>query len=175
MIGNASSKEVYLDSSLVVAAMIDGLPHSRACAAFCSHSIADSSHVYFSQILRLEIAEAVRKLATRAQLPEDLRDEYQLQSSATDPLIRQQWMACRMSQFALLIGKFHEVSELPFRIRMWHRSVQIMARYALGSHDAVHVATALLNGVDVFATADHHCVCVETLDILLIHDTPPNM
>ncbi len=81
-------------------------------------------------------------------------------------------MAFGMGQFASFIGKFHQVSELPFRIRMWRRSVQIMAQYALGSHDAVHVATALQNGIEVFATADRHFNRVDTLDIRLIYDRP---
>jgi len=83
MADNASLSDVYLDSSLVVAATIAGIPHSDACTAFCSRLIADNSHIFFSQILRLEIAEAVRKLATRAQLPEDIRQEYQLRPHDT--------------------------------------------------------------------------------------------
>ncbi len=156
----------------MIAAMIAGLPHSGACSRFCGRLAADNSHVFFSQIARLEIAEAVRKLATRAQLPEDLRREYQLDQWATDPLIRQQWMAFGMAQFATLISKFYRVSELPFRIRMWRRSVQIMGRYALGSHDAVHVATALQNGIEIFATSDRHFSRVSALDVWLIHDRP---
>jgi predicted nucleic acid-binding protein len=165
-----SPAEVYLDSSLVVAAMLDGLPDSTACSAFCARLVRGNSRVYFSQILRLEIAEAFRKLASRQQLPESLRLEYQLADWATHPHVRQQWMAFGMGQFAVFIGKFYQVSELPFRIRMWRRSVQIMAEYGLGSHDAVHVATALQNGVQIFATSDKHFNRVDALDIRLIRD-----
>lgn len=150
--------------------MLDGLPDSTACAAFCARLVHDNSRVCFSQILRLEIAEAFRKLASRQQLPDTLRQEYQLADWAINPLVRQQWMAFGMGQFAAFIGAFYQVSELPFRIRMWHRSVQIMATYGLGSHDAVHVATALQNGVQVFATADKHFNRVDTLDVRLIRD-----
>lgn len=170
MAAEDSPSDVYLDSSLVVAAMLDGLPDSAACSTFCARLVHDNSRIYFSQILRLEIAEAFRKLASRQQLPESLRQEYQLSDWAISPLVRQQWMAFGMGQFAVFISTFYQVSELPFRIRMWRRSVQIMATYGLGSHDAVHVATALQNGVHVFATSDKHFNRVDTLDVRLIRD-----
>src|SRR5690349_13071467 len=112
--------------------MMSGLPHSEAGVAFCAHLVRENSRVYFSQILRLEIAEAVRKLAHRQHLPEDLRHAYQLRDWATDPHVRERWMSFGMGQFATFIGKFSRVAEFPFGIRLWHQSVRLMGTYALG-------------------------------------------
>ncbi|MCA1669091.1 MAG: PIN domain-containing protein [Thermomicrobia bacterium] len=162
--------DVYLDTSLVIAAMLDGLPDSTASAAFCARLVRDNSRVCFSQVLRLEIAEAFRKLASRQQLPESLRQEYHLGDWATRPRVRQRWMAFGLGQFAIFLNAFYQVSEIPFGIQVWHHSVKIMAEYGLGSHDAAHVATALQSGVHLFATADKHLNRVDRLDIRLIRD-----
>ena len=173
MADDDTPSDVYLDSSLVVAAMLDGLPDSTASAAFCARLVDTNSRVCFSQILRLEIAEAFRKLASRQQLPESLRQEYQLSDWATHPRIRQRWMAFGLGQFAIFLDAFYQVSEIPFGIQVWRHSVEIMADYGLGSHDAVHVATALQSGVHIFATSDKHFNRVDMLDIRLIHDSQP--
>lgn len=170
MAADDALSDVYLDASLVVAAMLDGLPDSIACTAFCARLVRENSRVYFSQILRLEIAEAFRKLASRQQLPENLRQEYQLADWVTHPFVRRRWMTFGLGQFETFSDAFYQVSELPFGIGVWRRSVQIMADYRLGSHDAVHVATALQSGVHLFATADRHFNRVDALDVRMIRD-----
>jgi len=59
--------DIYLDTSIAAAAISSGDPHSAACMAFCAHLAQDNTTVYFSQLLRLEIAQFIRKLATALQ------------------------------------------------------------------------------------------------------------
>ncbi len=79
-------------------------------------------------------------------------------------------MAFGLGQFTIFLNAFYQVSEIPFGIQVWRHSVEIMADYGLGSHDAVHVATALQSGVHRFATADKHFNRVDRQDIRLIRD-----
>src|SRR5215210_1816025 len=84
--------DVYLDTSVVVAAIIAGTPHSAASSAFCLSLAEQGSRVYFSQLLRLEYGEAIRRLVRRDQLPEDLRLRYDLARWDADVAVRRRWM-----------------------------------------------------------------------------------
>jgi len=52
-----------------------------------------------------------------------------------------------LRQFALFRQKFAEIFEVPFREPLWRQSIDLMAQYGLKGHDAIHVATALNEGV----------------------------
>lgn len=70
--------DIYLDTDVVVKAIVGGMDHSTACLRFCSELAQHESRVYFSQILRLEFSQAFKQLATKAQLPESIRDVFGL-------------------------------------------------------------------------------------------------
>lgn len=136
-------QRIFLDSGVVVAAIIPGSQFWPECNAFCDRLIAESSEVYFSQILRLELTEAIRKLATiPGRAPADLYARFRLNAWERDPSVRRQWMQFGVRQFDALIERFAVVYELPFRPFIWLRSIEIMADRRLRSHDAVHLATA---------------------------------
>jgi predicted nucleic acid-binding protein len=134
--------DVYLDASLIVDVLITGAPHWGVSQTFITRLVNDNSRVYFSQIAYLEIGEAVRKLATKQQVPEELRRQYRLNRWGIDAQVQHDWMEFGLRQFALVRQKFAEIYEVPFREPLWRQSIDLMTRYSLKGHDAVHVATA---------------------------------
>jgi predicted nucleic acid-binding protein len=166
-----SLADVYLDASVVVEALIPWLPHWSACDAFCKRLVADGTHIYFSQILRLEVGEAIRRLVTRQQIPPATHRRHRLDEWETNLRVRQRWMAYGIQQLETLLNTFYEVYEIPFRESLWRQSIDLIAQYGLRAHDAVHAATALQAGIHDFATNDDHFRRVSELDILVIRAT----
>lgn len=162
--------DIYLDTDVVVKAIVGGMDHSTACLRFCSELAQHESRVYFSQILRLEFSQAFKQLATKAQLPESIRDVFGL-DQWSDYMVRGRWMQFGVSQFAAFLGQFVQVIEFPFRRGIWESSVKIMAFHNLRSHDAIHVATARHLGVKDFATSDNDFQHIDALTVRLIRDT----
>lgn len=151
-----SLTDVYLDTSVVVPAVVAGLEYAEVCVDFCAALVRQGTRVYFSQLLRVEYAQTILKLGQkrRHQLPVELRKQYGLDQWASNAMVRQQWMALGVLQLETFLATFTEVFELPFRQQIWERSVSIMAFDQLDSHDAIHVATALEYGLRDFATTD---------------------
>ena len=69
----------YLDTGVAIAAIFPATLHAAGAQDFCRRLIQQASTVYFSQILRLEFTEAVRKLATiPGRMPDDIRRRFRL-------------------------------------------------------------------------------------------------
>lgn len=146
--------DVYLDSSVILASIIQGDPHSVACVQYCSDLAANNSAVYFSQVLRIEVAHVIRSLATRSATPISVQQQFQLSRFNSDMLVRQQWMTFGMRQFENLLKTFYIVYELPIRKRIQQQSIKLMSLHNLDSHDAIHIATAHRNAIPDFAAVD---------------------
>jgi predicted nucleic acid-binding protein len=131
--------------------------------------------VYFSQLLRLEIAEALKNLAVRRppQLPTGERQRYRLDDWETDTQARRRWMAFGVTQFRGFLGQFGDIIELPLDESTWQRSVQIMVRDGLRSYDAMHVATAREHGLRHFATVDRWFAGLRSPRVWLTRDPSP--
>lgn len=167
-------RDIYLDADIVIAGMFPGTSHSAASARFCQRLSDQGSRVYFSQILRLEIAETVRKLATKPdRLPPDVRRNYQLDRWGQDFLVRQRWMSAGLAQFEAFLAQFTEVFEIPFRLKTWENSIGIMALEHLRSLDAVHLATARAIRVGHFATCDADFQNVHDPRVWVVRDDRP--
>lgn len=166
--------QAYVDTSVAVAAIVPGIPHSAASAAFCDGLAAQHSSVYFSQIVRLELSQAVRNLATRpGQVPFDMWSNFPLAQWGASPLVRQRWLEFGSRQFESLIRRFALAVEIPFDVSIWHDSVGVMAAYGLRSLDAIHVATARRQGLRHLATLDDDFRRVRDLDVWLLRDPTP--
>src|SRR4051812_34685782 len=128
---------VYLDTSVVIAALVSGVPNARASEAFCARLVQQRSHVYCSQILRLELSQAIRNLASRLnQLPLQTQRQYRLDDWQTDVSVRQRWMSEGIRRYEAFIGRFEEFFVLPFLIPTWEQSVEVMVLHQMKSLDA---------------------------------------
>lgn len=162
---------VYLDTSIIIATMLPGLPNALASETFCTQLVRHGSHIYFSQILRLELSQAIRNLASRrGQLPLAIQREYQLDQWESNVAVRHHWMGAGKQKFDAFLASFSEAIELPFETEIWERSVEIIARNQLKSLDAVHIATARAYGLRHVATLDDDFNRIADLRVWLIRD-----
>lgn len=165
-------RDVYLDTSLVVAAMIVGSPHHRAARAYCERLTLERSNVYFSQFLRVELLQAIRSIATDPDaLPGVIRRRNRLGKWGFDDQARRAWFAYGTAQFEQLMSQFDTVLELPFTLEAWRRCAAIMWRHQIKSYDAFHAATALEHGVRTFASLDKHFSRVAGLRVELVRNS----
>jgi predicted nucleic acid-binding protein len=109
--------EVYLDTSVIVAALFTGTPDAEACLSYCRALANADSKVYVSQVMRLDLARALRRLATKPdKVPAELRQEYKLDDWGRNPLIRQRWLRHAVRELDALLRQFGSVAELPFTL-----------------------------------------------------------
>lgn len=148
-------QDIYLDTSVVVAAIVAGSENAQASLNVCNDLIRHRVRVYFSTTLRIELLRAVRKLATRANRLDDVsRTKFALCRWGADPAVRRRWIQHHVEPFAKLPAAFAEVYELDFDEEVWLRTVETMGESSLQAQDAVRVATARGQGIASFATLD---------------------
>jgi predicted nucleic acid-binding protein len=100
MLGAAPPVEIYLDTSVLVSALVRTAPHTTACRSFCQQLIAANSRVYFSQFVRVELLQALRRLATtQHNLAASVRSQYSLEQWGTDPGVRRAWLELGVREF----------------------------------------------------------------------------
>jgi predicted nucleic acid-binding protein len=163
--------DVYLDTSVIVAAIVAGSTNHTSSAEFCARLTTGGGRIFFSNIVRLELSQAIRKLATKAErLDPGIHEYFGLGRWETDFIVRQRWMQYGIHEFERLMGSFAEVIEIPFRSVIWRNSVDVMIYSFLQSHDAIHVATARHYGLRLFVTTDDHFARIDDLDVILIRD-----
>ncbi len=165
------ASDIYLDTSVIVAAIVAGSTNHTSSADLCARLAADGGRVFFSTIVRLELSQAIRKLATKSErLDPEIRRQFRLERWETDFMVRQRWMRYGIQEFERLLSSFAEVIEIPFRRNIWRNSIDVMIDSFLQSHDAVQVATARNYGLRLFVTTDDHFARVGDLDVVLIRD-----
>jgi predicted nucleic acid-binding protein len=163
--------ENYLDTSVLVTAAIHGAPHARAAAAFCAGLVHAQSYVYFSQLVWIEVPQALRKLATRpGNLAPSIRTQYRLDDWGTDPTVRDRWLRHGIAEIEALVTRFREAFELPWNRSVWTASLQVVVQHSLQTLDATHVATAQDIGLQGFAAVDGDFDRVSSLTLWRIRD-----
>jgi predicted nucleic acid-binding protein len=163
--------DLYLDTSVVVGAIIAGTPHSERARQALTEWANTGGSVYFSQILRAELSQALRNLASRpGQVPQDTREQFRLDSWSTESAVRERWLQHGVSKFRGFVASFDEVFELPFTTQIWNDSLRVIIDSGLQSIDAIHVATATRNGIRTLATLDDHFRRVPDLRVWLLRD-----
>ena len=163
--------DIYLDTSTLVAAIVTGSDDSRSASQYCKRLVEAETNVYFSKIVRLEVSQAILRIATSAiRLPKETRDRHRLDRWDFDFLVRHQWMEHGIREFERIRSDFAHVYEYPFDDEIWRRSIYIMSHYRLRSLDAIHVATAQQLGTRYFATSDADFRRIDDLNVLLIRD-----
>jgi predicted nucleic acid-binding protein len=161
--------DIYVDTDLIVNANIRGLSHSEASRRALGAVLHSESLVHFSIILRMEYIQAIRNLALRSQLPQEVRQEFNLDNWENDG-VRQRWMDYGLQQLESLIADLPAVVELPLTSSIVYGAAEYMTRYGLRSQDAVHLATALHYEIPVFWTCDDHFARVDDLSVEIIRD-----
>ena len=167
MLSGPIPDDVYLDTSFVVNAVFQVLPGSISCIEATDEIRDNQSIVYTSELLRLEYAQALRRLATRRRLPRHLHKRHELDRWAIGS-VRYQWLVYGFSELDKYLGTLPIVYELPYDNALMIPTTRFMAEYALGSLDAIHLATALHYEIPVFWTCDDHFQRADDLHIEII-------
>jgi len=122
-----------------------------------------------SQMLRIELLQAMRALATVPEnLPGSIRRRFRLSHWGDDLTARQTWMHAGIAQFEDWLDQFSEVYELAVDFPAWERVAALMTRFHLDSYDALHAATAIEAGVPTLATLDADFSRVTSLNIEVV-------
>jgi predicted nucleic acid-binding protein len=166
--------DIFLDTSVVIAGIYPGTPDATACRAFCERLADAGSYVYFSQVLRLDLARTMRRLATKAdKLAEDDQVRYRLDQWGTNPLIRQRWLTNGLRRFHAFLDQFEEAVEIPLTTADWRQSLELMVVEALDASDAMHLAVARSLDIHEFATTDRDFRRITHPRIHLIREADP--
>ena len=82
--------DIFVDTSIVVAAIVAGSDNTASAQQFCTSLSEARSRIYVSQIIRLEVSQAILRLATSpARLPIEIRERFRLDRWDVDFLVLQ--------------------------------------------------------------------------------------
>lgn len=162
---------VYLDTSILTAAVFRGSDDHQAAFDYCQQLAKDRSIVYFSQLLRFEFLQSARVIGTTpgATFP-STRRKYHLARWGGDQAVRERWMTDGASHLDEYLAQFARVVEAPLDMEIWRRTVVLMAEHHLKSYDAAHIATAIELGVPRIASRDADFARVTSLSIDIVRD-----
>lgn len=167
---DALPSTVYVDTGFVAAAMMQGVLHHHAAREFCKSLVDSSSHVAFSNLLRVEFLQALVAIGNDpSQLPGRVRRRYKLHRWGNADAIRLRWLENGMSLLDELFDQFAQASEVAIEPAIVDRAVLSMALHKLRSYDAIHVATAEALGIRDIATCDSDFLRVDGENGLRIH------
>jgi predicted nucleic acid-binding protein len=113
--------------------------------------------------------QAVRTIATQDRAPAHVIEAYDLKNW-WDQTIRKAWLEHCWSLLNEYLESLPVVVELPITRSEIDFAVELMARFALRSQDAIHLATALHYQIPVFWTCDEHFRRVNDIFVEVIRD-----
>ena len=161
-------QHVYLDTNVIVYALVRGMAHSDICLDACQRLIDNGSSVYIANLTRLEFLQAVRGLANSQSLPEDTRQKFGL-DQWEDTVVREQWFNFWTNQFDQFLDAFDVYHELPYRPESWWHVSKTMADGPMAAYDAFHLSTAILYGISDLWTTDNGFSRASGIQVALLH------
>jgi predicted nucleic acid-binding protein len=144
---------IYLDTDILVNALISTQPHHERCVAFLDSVVRNGlTTVYLSSLSWLEYVHAITRDNFRRLLPAELQHELQF-DRWKESLVRQAYVQRLVGAFDALLTQF-DVIEISLTPEIRVSAIQYAAEYNLGSQDAVHLASASHAGVLDLASLD---------------------
>jgi predicted nucleic acid-binding protein len=145
--------DLYLDTDLVIAYLIDTEPHHIRCRDFLRRlGEQGRTALYVSSLCWVELANVVTKERFRNQLSPANQRRFQL-ARWREVSIRRTYIDSILRAFETALAQFtwHEVA-LESGVRTL--VAEYVASYNLGAHDATHLASARYAGVSDLASLD---------------------
>jgi predicted nucleic acid-binding protein len=143
-------REVVLDTSFVVDALLPGQPRHEECSGFLERLGEQGIVVYFNRLLEVELLEATYRLV--------LRERYgkgQWRRRRFDGRARRRASRLADELFDAWQGALSALNHAAVELHEVIDGVPwLMARYGLSSYDAVHLATAFRARVRSMVTLD---------------------
>jgi predicted nucleic acid-binding protein len=138
-----------LDTSFVVEALIETQRHHASCRDFLDRVADAGATLVTSELLAVELAEAVFAIALKARWGRAWREH------RTDGRTRRrarQLLAETSARYDALVSSLDHVS-VPIG-HVTHAAGALMTDWGLASYDAVHAASAIAAGAQAIATTD---------------------
>ena len=104
---------VYLDTNVILAALMPAIPHHHACADFCDAVVAGRTRVFCSRVLRLEFGQVWFQLPNSPYLGTEMTRQFRLGAWGRNSAVREQWMAEGVAQLATFFARFDRLVEDP--------------------------------------------------------------
>ena len=104
---------VYLDTNVILAALMPAIPHHHACADFCDAVVAGRTRAFCSRVLRLEFGQVWFQLPNSPYLGTEMTRQFRLGAWGRNSAVREQWMAEGVAQLATFFARFDRLVEDP--------------------------------------------------------------
>jgi predicted nucleic acid-binding protein len=146
---------LYLDTDILINYLeaARGQEHHERCTAFLQRIfVTGVTTIYVSSLSWLEFAHTVTRTEFRRRLPREMARRYPL-GRWKEPRVRQAYTQEMLGLLDDLLSQY-DCYEVPLTTEVRELSTRSMSEYDLGSHDAVHLASARWMGVEDFASFD---------------------
>jgi predicted nucleic acid-binding protein len=145
--------QLYIDTDFIIACLERTDPHHNRCAVFMERLVAhDRTTLFISSLSWLEMIHAITRQRFRDLVGDDLRRRFRL--DRWDELtVRQSYTAYMVESFSTFLDQC-DWAEVDLTPAIRAEAVGLISTYNLGTHDAVHLATAGSVGVVDFASLD---------------------
>ena len=152
MFSDPLPKRLFIDTNILVSYLFEFDWHHERCIRFMRALHEEDTVLLVSSLTWVEFAQVITRSAFRQRLPLTIRQRFRLQRWELRS-VRELYFADLLGALDSAMAQFRWV-EVDLTPEVRRRAVEYMARYALGSQDAVHLASAALAGVPDFASLD---------------------
>lgn len=171
---DALPERLYLDTDLLVAAIVDVEPHHQRSRLLFERLLREEATIlYLSPLCWIEYANVVTREQFRQSLPSEVQQRFRL-DRWQHPIVREGYLQFFLQSVGTLLDQF-TYDEVALTSEIRTATLQYIAAHALRSYDAVHLATAVSAGVYDFASFDETFRRVDGLHVWndRIHDSRP--
>ncbi|MHB8658545.1 MAG: type II toxin-antitoxin system VapC family toxin [Solirubrobacteraceae bacterium] len=140
---------VALDTSFIVKALVESETGHAACAAFVDRIRELGVTVVTSELVAVELAEAVVQIVLKERWGRQWRqhrDDGRTRRRSRRPL------SSTLRRYELILSSLPHIS-IPLG-DVAEQAAELMVDYGLASYDAVHAATAIAAGAEAIVTID---------------------
>ena len=145
---------LYVDTDIAISHLVSSQPHHARCMGFLENLARYGTVIYLSSLTWMEYVHVITRERFRQALPEETRSRFRL-DRWEESRVREQFVVASVHALEELLNEFEWVEVfLTSDIRV--DALRLVARYSLDGQDAIHLASALHEGVTDFAGFDAH-------------------
>jgi predicted nucleic acid-binding protein len=146
-------RRLYVNTDVLIAHLVSSDTNHPRCRVFMER-LAEDGHVtlVLSTLSWIECTHVVSRQNFCDRLPADFRQQFRLEQW-DQPLVRQVYLQMLGGLFEALLAQY-DIVEVPVTGEARALAVQYVAQYGLRGQDAVHLASAIQEGVLDMASLD---------------------
>jgi predicted nucleic acid-binding protein len=140
------------DTDFIINYLFATEPYHQRCVAFALRLFEAGTEIYVSSLAWMEFAYVIARQDFRSRLPSEVAQQFQLERWQRQR-VRRAYLDAQLSLFQQFLDQFTWV-EVPLTSDVRTTALDIVKELNLDPHDAVHLASATLNGVLDLASLD---------------------